>query len=103
MSRKIKKFDIVLFLIPFIMFLIALFIYYPGILSFDSYNQLEQIRTGVYSNGHPFIHTLIEMGCLKIFNSPFLCIDRNKLHIRDIKTLILGFIAPVEIIFIIWI
>lgn len=71
MSRKIKKFDIVLFLIPFIMFLIALFIYYPGILSFDSYNQLEQIRTGVYSNGHPFIHTLIEMGCLKIFNSPF--------------------------------
>ena len=71
MDRKIKKFDIVLFLIPFIMFGIALLIYYPGILSFDSYNQLEQIRTGIYSNGHPFIHTLIEMGCLKVFNSPF--------------------------------
>lgn len=70
MSKKIKRIDIVLFLIPLIVFGISLLIYYPGILSFDSYNQLEQIKTGIYSNGHPFIHTMFEMFCLRIFNTP---------------------------------
>ena len=32
---------------------------YPGNLSFDSINQITQIQSGVYSNNHPFWHTMI--------------------------------------------
>lgn len=70
MLKKIEKTDIVIFLIPFFVYLVALTIYYPGILSFDSYNQLGQISSGVFTPGHPIIHTLIEMLCMKVYNSP---------------------------------
>ncbi len=68
--KKIDKFDLLIFVIPFLTFLIALTIFYPGILSFDSYNQLGQITNGVFVPGHPLIHTLIELVCLKVYNSP---------------------------------
>ena len=32
---------------------------YPGNLSYDSINQIKQIQSGVYSNNHPFWHTMI--------------------------------------------
>ena len=32
---------------------------YPGVLSFDSINQMQQILTGSYSNHHPFYHTMV--------------------------------------------
>ena len=35
------------------------FVVYPGIISLDSVRQLEQIRDGVYSNHHPFWHTMV--------------------------------------------
>lgn len=70
MLKKIKKFDVLIFLIPFFVYLLTLLIYYPGILSFDSYNQLEQIKTGIYTTGHPIFHTFIELICMKIYNSP---------------------------------
>jgi hypothetical protein len=35
------------------------FVIYPGSLSLDSMDQIAQIRTGVYSNHHPFWHTMV--------------------------------------------
>lgn len=40
--------------------------FYPGILSPDSINQIEQTFTGVYSNHHPFWHTMIIQACVRI-------------------------------------
>jgi hypothetical protein len=68
--KKIEKMDVIIFLIPFITFLILLCIYYPGILTCDSYNQLSQIDNGIYNNAHPIFHTFIEWLCLSIWDSP---------------------------------
>lgn len=75
--EKIKKLfkhielqDIAIFAIPFFIFLSALIIFYPGFLSFDTYNQLSQISNHSFQNWHPFIHTFIEMICMKIWDSP---------------------------------
>ena len=62
--------DLIIFLIPVIIFSFYLYIYNPGILTFDSFNQLHQIATGKYTNWHPFFHTFIEMLLLKIYASP---------------------------------
>lgn len=70
---KLKKFnynDLLIFLIPFIIFAYYLYIFNPGILTYDSYNQLHQIATNNFSNWHPFFHTFIEMLCLKIYENP---------------------------------
>jgi hypothetical protein len=68
--KKIDYKDIIIFLIPLIAFLTVLFVFYPGILSYDSYNQLNQINTGKFESWHPFIHTFIEMICMKIWKTP---------------------------------
>ena len=73
LGHDLKKFnykDLIIFLIPFIIFMGYLYVFNPGILSYDSYNQLYQIATSHYSNWHPFFHTFIEMLCLKIYPSP---------------------------------
>ena len=62
--------DIIILLIPLSIFSFYLYIYNPGILSYDSYNQLAQIYEHDFNNWHPFFHTFIEMVCLKIYNSP---------------------------------
>ena len=62
--------DLIIFLIPFIIFLAYLYVYNPGVLTYDSFNQLHQIATNDFSNWHPFFHTFIEMLCLKIYASP---------------------------------
>lgn len=62
--------DLIIFLIPVIIFSLYLYIYNPGILTFDSFNQLHQIATGEYTNWHPFFHTFIEMLLIKIYPSP---------------------------------
>ncbi len=68
--KKIDYRDIIIFLIPFIMFGVYLIILYPGVLSYDSYNQLWQIKTMTFNSSHPFFHTFIEMILLKIVNTP---------------------------------
>ena len=68
--RKLNYKDLIIFLIPFFIFLYYLHVYDPGILSVDSYNQLHQIATGHFSNWHPFFHTFIEMICIKIYANP---------------------------------
>lgn len=47
-----------------------LYIFSPGILSYDSYNQLTQIKNSTFDSWHPFFHTFIEMILLKIWNNP---------------------------------
>lgn len=39
---------------------------YPGTLSRDSINQVMQIRDGIYSNHHPFWHTMVIKLCMEI-------------------------------------
>ena len=68
--RELDKNDLIIFLIPVIVFSFYLFVYSPGILTFDSFNQLHQIASGNFNNWHPFFHTFIEMICISIFPSP---------------------------------
>ena len=42
------------------------FVIYPGTLTLDSLSQLEQIRDGIYSNHHPFWHTMVIKVCVEI-------------------------------------
>lgn len=43
---------------------VLVFAFYPGITSPDSANQIEQIFTGVYSNHHPVVHTMLIKLCI---------------------------------------
>jgi len=53
-------------LLLILIYALVLFIgFYPGLLSPDSVNQVEQTFTGVYSNHHPFWHTMIIQFCLR--------------------------------------
>lgn len=67
--KKLNYKDLIIFLIPFIIFLYYLNVYNPGVLSFDSYYQLHEIATNHFDNWHPFFHTFIEMLCLKIYSN----------------------------------
>ena len=62
--------DLIIFLIPVIIFSYYLHVFDPGILTYDSFNQLHQISSGQFSNWHPFFHTFIELLCIKIYSSP---------------------------------
>ena len=67
--------DLIIFLIPCLIFLYYLHVYAPGILTYDSFNQLHQIAGNNYNNWQPFFHTFIEMLCIKIYPSPMtICI-----------------------------
>ena len=68
--EKIDYKDVIIFLMPFMMFGVYLIILHPGVLSYDSYNQLWQIKLMTFNNSHPFFHTFIEMVLLKIVNTP---------------------------------
>lgn len=67
--KKLNYRDLVIFIVPMLIFSFYLYIYNPGILSTESFSQLHQIATGEFNNGQPFFHTFIEMICLKIFGS----------------------------------
>ncbi|MEE0935220.1 MAG: hypothetical protein U0L42_06065 [Methanobrevibacter sp.] len=71
--EKINKFnyrDLIIFLIPVIIFSVYLSVFFPGIATLDSFDQLHQIASSQFSNWHPFFHTFIEMLCLKVYPSP---------------------------------
>ena len=61
--------DLIIFLIPIIVFLVYLAVFNPGIATHDSFNQLHQIASGHFTNWHPFFHTFINMLCLKVYPS----------------------------------
>lgn len=68
--RDLNYKDLLIFLVPCIIFGYYLHVFAPGIMVYDSYNQLHQIATGQFNNWHPFFHTFIEMMCLKVYGSP---------------------------------
>ena len=68
--KKLSYKDLIIFIIPIVVWGFYLYIFNPGILSYDSYNQLEQIQNHDFNNWHPFFHTFIEMICLKVYDSP---------------------------------
>lgn len=68
--RKLNYQDLKIFLIPTIIFLFYLSVFYPCIAAYDSFNQLHQIASGHFGNWHPFFHTFINMLCLKIYPNP---------------------------------
>ena len=75
MDKKAKRiefnrFDAIIGLTLLIPLIFYFFVFYPAIFSFDSYNQLSQIIEMKFTLGHPFIHTFIELICMKIWNSP---------------------------------
>lgn len=67
--KTLNKYDLIIFLIPCLIFLYYLHVFDPGILTNDSYRQLYQISTGIFDNWHPFFHTFIEMLCLKVYSN----------------------------------
>lgn len=62
----IKSF--VLILIAWIPIFLA---FYPGIFSYDSSVQLNEVMKGTLSNGNPILHTLLVGGCVKLGYSLF--------------------------------
>ena len=63
-KRKSRGREYLFFIIPFIIiasiYLTVYFCcYYPGLLSLDSIDQIDQLFTGKYSNHQPFYHTMI--------------------------------------------
>jgi len=68
--KKLNYRDFIIFLIPFIIFLIYLSVFNPGIATYDTFNQFHQIASGQFANWHPFFHTFIEMICLSIYPNP---------------------------------
>ncbi len=64
--------DLMIFVLPLMIFSLYLIVFNPGILTVESFGQLHQIATGKFSNNFPIFHTLIEMICLKIYGSPMI-------------------------------
>lgn len=71
MKKILKKYykDIIIFIIPLILMGIVLYIFYPGVMTYDSFNQLNQIIDNDFVRGHPVIHTLFEYILYKPFKS----------------------------------
>ena len=65
--KKLDYRDLIIFLIPFLIFIFYLYVYDPGILTQDSFYQMNQIASSNFTNWHPFFHTFIEMLCLKLY------------------------------------
>lgn len=68
--KKLNHRDLVIFLIPFILFMYYLYVFNPGVLTYDSFDQLSQIAYHNFGTWHPFFHTFIEMLCLKVYPNP---------------------------------
>ena len=67
--RRFNYRDLEIFLIPTIVFSFYLLVFYPGIGTYDTFNQIHQIASNHFTNWHPFFHTFIEMLCLKVYPS----------------------------------
>ena len=69
-SDSITKFnyrDLMIFILPVLIFGLYLFAYKPGILTVASFDQLHQIATGRYTNAIPIFYTYIVTCVLAIF------------------------------------
>ncbi len=68
--KRVNHRDLMIFIMPVIIFSLFLYIYNPGILSYESFVQIHQIATGEFTNSFPFLNTFIEMIFLNIFGTP---------------------------------
>ena len=65
-KTKIGKVDVTIFLIIFIIFGIALLSFFPGILTSDGVDQINQAETNIYSSSHPILHTFVSGNLAKL-------------------------------------
>lgn len=75
-NRKVEKIDVTIFLIIFIIFGFALLSFYPGIITPDGVDQINQAQTNNYSTGHPIIDSFLVGNLTKIAGNiwlPALC------------------------------
>jgi hypothetical protein len=54
-NRKINYRDLMIFAVPILIFALYLFIYNPGILTYDSFAQIHQIAGGEFTSRFPFL------------------------------------------------
>ena len=71
MNSIIKKYknDIIIFIIPLIVLTVIFLAYYPGLATFDSYNQWNQVQSGIMTNSHPFFSTYFMYLLSKIWDN----------------------------------
>ena len=85
---KLNYRDLMIFILPIIIFSLYAYIYNPGILTIASFGQLHQIATGDFNMWDPFFHTFIEMICLKIYSNPIIIAILQILTFSTIWTII---------------
>lgn len=66
---KNNKDNIIIFLIPFVIFCILLVTFFPGIVTYDGNFQWLQVESGLLNNAHPFLSTYFMFLLSKIWNS----------------------------------
>lgn len=64
---------------------------YPGNMTVDSYNQLEQILTGAYSNHHPYWHTRLMGVFIKLGTNLFGSINAGVAAANVVQIMLMGF------------
>lgn len=69
MKKQDRIKDLLFFFTPLIIFILMLLAFYPGIMSYDSYVQWEQVQSGIINNAHPFLTTYIMFLLSKIWNN----------------------------------
>lgn len=68
-SLKEKNCFFIFFNFSLIVFIPILLICNPGCLTIDTFDQFNQLLTGVYSDHHPIMHTFFEGGILLLFRN----------------------------------
>lgn len=71
-TQKFNHRDLIILIMPILLFALYLFTYNPGILTQDSFSLLHQIATGKFSNAYPVFYIFIVIFGLKIYASPLI-------------------------------
>ena len=66
---RIERFDIIIFLIITVIFTMGLLAFYPGLITSDGVDQLQQAKTGNYIDAHPVLHSFIAGSISQTFGS----------------------------------
>lgn len=67
--KRINKYYIKITIIVFLLLLVILLGFYPGIVSYDGNNQWQQVQSGIITDAHPFFSTFFMLILSKIWNS----------------------------------
>lgn len=65
----LKKYYVFSFIIAFLILIVILLGFYPGLVSYDSINQWNQVQSGIITDAHPFFSTFFMLILSKIWNS----------------------------------